>query len=241
MILLAPTEGKLREILQGQENVPWKTSSLPEQHGCDLFIPTVKGIVGFQRKTLPDLVSSLQDGRLYYELNQLVASATVAYSFLVIESSFDTTIDGDYYTEANLPVGTLLSIVAKFYANGTGFLPAPSPTGTIRTCLSVSSYLARGSADFIHRTKNTTNEWGQTDSKSYGVFLLQSFPGVGPKLAAAIYDHFQGVPLTWSVSEATLAQVPGIGRKKAEALISAVAPLPAVASSGRAAGPQTPG
>lgn len=223
MIWLAPTEGQIREVLQ-QTPIEWKTSPLPERHGCDILIPTKSGVIGFQRKTLPDLVASIQDGRLYYELNQLNSSATVGQGFLCIESSFSTTIDGLQYTEANLPVSVLRSIVAKFQHHGVGYLPTTNPRDTLAAAISVAKYLASGKAGDIHRPKQVSNSWGQTDSKSYGVFLLQSFPGIGPKVAEAIYDYFNGVPVQWAVNAGELALVPGIGRKRAESLIAALAP-----------------
>lgn len=222
MIWLAPTEKDIRDLL-ATSTEPWQTSSLPEKHGCDILIPTKAGIVGFQRKALPDLVASIQDGRLNYELSQLIATATVAHSYLIVESNFHTTNDGNY-TESNLSVSSLHSIIAKFHANGVGFLPTQSPRSTLACCLSVSRYIASGKSDVIPRPKQTTNEWGRTTSESYGVFLLQSFPGIGPKVAKAIYRHFNGVPLAWTVTPAELALVPGIGRRTAERLLSALTP-----------------
>jgi ERCC4-type nuclease len=227
MILVAPTEQQLHNVLRlSPQNQSWRISSLPERHGCDLLIPTKLGIVGFQRKTLPDLVSSLQDGRLYYELGQLNASATVSYSFLIIESALDTTTDYEQFTEANLSVAAFRSIITKFSVHGTGWLHTYDPTRTIDCALSVSRYLASGNAWHIHRPKQLSNAWGQVTSESYALFLLQSFPGIGPKVAKAIYDHFHTVPIAWTITTDDLAAVPGIGKKRAESLIAALAPAP---------------
>lgn len=227
MIWVAPTEHKIQDILKESE-YPWRVSPLPERHGCDLVIPTKLGCVGFQRKTLPDLVASLQDGRLYKELNQLNASATITTAYLILESHFVTTVDSDNYVEAKISVSTVRSIIAKFHNFGVGYLPTTSPGDTLTCALSVSRYLASGKAGTIHRAKQTDNEWGRSDAKGYGLFLLQSFPGIGPKVAEAIYDHFNGVPITWAVNAGELAQVPGIGRKRAESLVAALRPGGAV-------------
>ena len=224
MLLIAPTERQLHALASASEE-KWRISPLPERHGCDVVCLTPLGVVGFQRKTLPDLVASLTDGRLYYELNQIITSATVSYSFLVIEASFAQTIDGQY-TEANISVSTLHSLIAKFHLHGIGFLATTSPASTLKCCLSVSAYIASGKANVIHRPKNNTNEWGRVDNRSYAIFLLQSFQGIGPKVAAAIYDHFKTVPIVWNVTAADLARVPGVGRKRAEALIAALTPAP---------------
>jgi ERCC4-type nuclease len=229
---VAPTEHDLRRTLPAYA-VDWQISSLPERHGCDVLIPTQRGIVGFQRKTLPDLVASLQDGRLYYELNQLRCSATVTHSFLCVEGRFDRSTDDANYTEANISVNTLRALIAKFQWHGTGFLPTCSLRDTISAMLSVARYISSGKGDDLHRPKQVTNEWGQVTSESYGVFLLQSFPGIGPKVATAIYRHFGTVPLAWTVSAADLAQVPGVGKVRAQRLLDAL--------SGPAAGPGPPG
>lgn len=223
MIIVAPTEHALHELLAASKE-KWKISSLPEKHGADILVPTKQGVVGFQRKTLQDLVASLQDGRLYYELNQFNSSATVSHPYLCIESSFTTTIDGACYTEANISVSTVRSVIAKFAFHGVGYIPTSSPSDTLSAVIGVSRYLSSGSAGVIHRTKQTANEWGQATNKSYGVFLLQSFPGIGPKVAEAIYQHFNSVPIGWTVTAADLARVPGVGRKRAEALIAALRP-----------------
>ena len=234
MLLVDQSENEIHSFLPTTgEN--WKIYSLPEKHGCDILVPTNVGIVGFQRKTLPDLVASLQDGRLYYELGQLNASATVSYSYLIIESALTTTTDGNFI-EANLSVSTLRSITTKFHVHGIGWFYTRNTADTIACALSVSRYLSSGNAWAVHRPKQLSNAWGQVTSESYSLFLLQSFPGIGPKVAKAIYDHFGTVPLAWTVTAAQLAAVPGIGRKRAEALIAAlaaVAPHPApVAAAG---------
>ncbi len=231
MILVAPTERQLHDILRSSTH-KWQISSLPEKHGCDVLILTKVGIIGFQRKTLPDLVASLQDGRLYYELSQLSSTATVAHSFLLVECDFHTTVDGESFTEANISVSSFRSIVAKFNSFGVGFIPTQSSADTLACCLSVSRYLASGRAEDLHRPKALSNEWGRVDARAYGVFLLQSFPGIGPKVAKAIYQHFGTVPIAWSVTPAELAQVPGVGRKRAEALYAALSPsAPAAGTS----------
>ena len=222
MLLVAPTERLIQDVLSGSGE-KWRISSLPEKHGCDILSLTKVGVVGFQRKTLPDLVASLQDGRLYYELNQLSDSATVAYGFLIVESRFITTND-NYFVEANLSVNAFRSLLAKFAVFGIGYLPADSPGDTISCAISVARYLSSGRAGILTRPKNLSNEWGRIDSDAFGVFLLQSFQGIGPKVAKAIYQHFGTVPLAWTVDAAELARVPGVGRGRAESLLAALSP-----------------
>ena len=62
------------------------------------------------------------------------------------------------------------------------------------------------------------SDWGTTDDRDWGVFLLQGLPGVGVTLAEAIWDHFGGLPLTWKCTIDELRKVPGIGRTRARTL-----------------------
>ena len=220
--LLAPTEHDLHGIFQSQ-SIPFKVSSLPELHGCDAVSITAKGLIGYQRKTLPDLQASLVDGRLYKELGQLQASASISYSFLVIESELKRTIDGELIG-STLSIDSLRSIIAKFSASGVGYLPSRDTYDTVACIHRTSTYLASDSADHIRRPKQLTNEWGNVNSESYALFLLQSFPAIGPKNARNIHTHFGGVPLQWTVTVEELMEVPGIGRKMAVSLINSLRP-----------------
>lgn len=224
--LLAPTEHELRKYADSEDHPHnFKTSSLPEKHGCDVLGITSKGIVGYQRKTLADLVSSLYDGRLYKELSQLHATGTVAYPFLLLEWDSGRRTSDDNPIDANITLSQLRSIISKFALSGVCTLNTYSTLDTLRCIISTSRYISTQRADPPRRPKQTDNEWGVTTSQSYGAYLLQSFPNVGPSVAKAIYTHFSGVPLAWTVSAADLATVPGIGRRRAEALIAALRPV----------------
>src|SRR5271157_3886406 len=120
--LLAPTEHDLHGIFR-DSNERWKVSSLPERHGCDAVTLTPRGMVGYQRKTLPDLQSSLIDGRLYRELSQLQSSASLSHAFLIIESELRRTIDGTLL-DSTLTIRSVRSIIAKFATAGVGYLPS---------------------------------------------------------------------------------------------------------------------
>jgi ERCC4-type nuclease len=64
------------------------------------------------------------------------------------------------------------------------------------------------------------NDWGEVTERSRALFLLQSFPGIGPTLAEAIIEHFGRVPLAWTCTKEELMKVNGIGKKRAEELWS---------------------
>jgi ERCC4-type nuclease len=222
MLLVAPSEHDIQTILkQNPPPVRWKISSLPERHGCDFFYIQSNGILGFQRKTLADLAASLVDGRLHYELGQMESSATVTHSYLIIESDLRRTVDGQLF-DAKLSIETVRSVIAKFASRGVGYLPSSDTRDTIRGILGVARYVSSPSFSTTHRPKQLKDAWGTVGSDAYSLFLLQSFPGIGPKQAAAIHSHFGYVPIAWTVTVEQLMSVPGIGRKTAEKLIAAL-------------------
>jgi Fanconi anemia group M protein len=197
-------------------------SSLPERHGCDIVSITKRGLVGYQRKTLPDLQSSLLDGRLYLELSQLQSSGGISYAYLIIESPLARTTEGTLL-ESTLTIDQVRSIIVKFAASGVSYLPTASVSDTAQAILNVGRYIQSDSFDSVRRPKQLTNAWGTIDSNAYALWLLQSFPGIGPKNAAAIHDHFGTVPIAWTVTASELQAIPGIGKKMAETLINSLA------------------
>lgn len=223
MLLVAPSEHDIQTSLrQDQEgHIRWAISSLPEAHGCDFFYLNPNGILGFQRKTLPDLVASLVDGRLHYELDQIESSATVTHAYLIIESTLSRTTSGDL-VDAQISIDALRSVIAKCSARRVGYLPSSNPEDTIRCILGVAKYVRSPSFTTTTRPKQLKDEWGTVNSDAYSLFLLQSFPGIGPKQALAIYTHFGRVPIAWTVTVSDLMAVKGIGRKTAESLIAAL-------------------
>jgi DNA excision repair protein ERCC-4 len=202
-------------------NLEFSVSSMPEKHGSDIVSITPAGLIGFQRKTLPDLQSSLLDGRLYYELSQLRSSTALTHSFLIIESDLRRTTDGAL-VDSTLSLNAVRSIIAKFSANGVGYLPSFSIRDTAEVVDNVSRYISSDNFKAIRRPKDISDTWGRITNESFALWFLQSFPGVGPKVAKQILQHFGRVPIEWSVTEKELRQVPGVGKKMAADLLSAL-------------------
>jgi ERCC4-type nuclease len=225
MLLVAPSEhdvqALLRSYVRSPKEVLHKISSLPERHGCDFLYIQSTGILGFQRKTLSDLSASLIDGRLHYELDQIEASATLSLAFLILESPLTRTTSGELF-DAPVSMDTIRSLTVKLAARRMGVLLSSNPEDTIRCILGTAKYVRSPSFDQTARPKQLKNAWGTVDSDAYALFLLQSFPNIGPKQARAIYDHFHGVPIAWTVTVEQLMEVKGIGRKTALSLVAAL-------------------
>lgn len=223
MILVSPTEHDILTILKSSQT-EYRISSICESNGADLVAPTRIGLVGFQRKTLLDLKASILDGRLYRELAQLKSSPIISNSFLILEYTLTHITTTGEFTDATMPRSTLNSILIKVQLTGTFHLHSHSPADTIATVLAAAKYISSPSAERLHRPSAPSNDWGQRGNREFAIYLLQSFPGIGPALASAIYDYFHSVPLIWSVSQEQLMDVEGLGAKTAAKLHAFLSP-----------------
>jgi ERCC4-type nuclease len=73
----------------------------------------------------------------------------------------------------------------------------------------------------LRRPGPSKDSWGEKSDRLNGIHLLQSFPGVGPTIAARIYDHFGRVPLQWEEG-VEFTDVPGVGKEKARQMEEAL-------------------
>ena len=219
MIYLSPTEHDLRTLLAPHSPT---TSSLCESNGVDVIITTNRGLVGYQRKTLTDLFASLGDGRLALELGQITSSSILAFTFLILEhDSNRVTTDGQSYLDAPFTVRQLRNLVTKCILNNVPVLTSANLADTVDVLLTSSNYIVSDRETLFLRPKPATDSWGRRGNREWGIHILQSFPGIGPKSAAAIYDTY-GIPLDWTVTQEDLRAIPGIGAKTASRLMKAL-------------------
>jgi ERCC4-type nuclease len=223
MLLLSPTERDLADVLRA-DHVEFRVSSLCEANGVDCLVLTEKGYVGYQRKTLPDLQSSLSDGRLYRELDQIRNSSILVWSFLVLEyDPTRVTIDGQFL-DAAFTVDHLRRLLAKVHANGIGWFCTHLPADTISCILSTSTYLATHDPAQLRRPGPPKDEWGNRTNRDFAIHTLQSVPGIGPTVAAGLYDAFGSDLFSLNVSRRQLLDVPGLGPKLVDRLELAFGP-----------------
>ena len=214
-MLISPTEPAFFRTLG-------KVSSVPEEYGVDfLFASTEFGLVGVQRKELSDFVASVKDGRLSKELGQM---KRLGLAMLVLEGVPKWTSDGLLMSSSTQwrktqHLGVMWSIqLSNCWTSST--------TSTQDTSALLSA-LVKWTSKPRHlslesRPGPSSDEWGKVGNREWALHLLQGFRGIGPVQAAAIFDHFQGVPLRWDVGILDLMEVDGIGRTRAERLLDSV-------------------
>lgn len=163
----------------------------------------VDGRFLFERKTLPDLALSIQDGRLFRQALRLAASPLRAG--LILEGTAADLEGSGMRWEAMQ--GALIT-VAMFI--GLPLLRCRTPVETARTF----EYVAR---------QGRTVAGGAFPRRGYRpkgklalqYHLLQGLPGVGPARAARLLERFGSVEAVVTADAAALAAVPGIGKNTA--------------------------
>jgi ERCC4-type nuclease len=224
VIYLSPTEHDLRAHLRSIP-VEFVNSPICEANGVDVIIPTRVGLVGFQRKRLPDLESSLRDGRLAKELGQIRSSGILRHAGVVAEyDSARITTDG-YYLDTRLSQHQVRNLSLKIQLLGLFWIQSSSVADTYVAINGASEYIASNRADDLYRPKPPTDAWGRRTSKDWCLHILQSFPDIGPRTANAIYEAV-GLPLGWLCTRDQLLAIPGVGPKTADALLDALRVLP---------------
>ncbi|NRB23636.1 ERCC4 domain-containing protein [Shewanella sp.] len=154
-----------------------------------------------ERKTLPDLVVSLCDGRLFSQVERL--SACDHNTALLIEGSSRDIASYDITREAL--IGALCSISINF---NMPILRSLSQAESAKILYFCAKQLHGRETDLIHNGRKPKRK------KNRQLFILQSLPQVGPKLAKRLLNHFDNIEAIFTASAEELCKIEGIGQQK---------------------------
>lgn len=214
-ILLSPTEHDLAEKMKDDAI----TSSEPEKRGADVLIYSKHGVFGMQRKHLPgDFLASIEDGRLTRELALMLEKCT--FNRLVVEGHPDYWFDGTITLGWQKVGGKRMRIASKYtkdhllgmfndieLIHQTIIKQTDDLDDTVRYIKSIQKYLKSSSHMGLYRRPSAKGVWNRPSSKDIHLWVMQSFPGVGPTTADAIINHFGRVPLKWVCTADELSKV----------------------------------
>ncbi len=160
-----------------------------------------------ERKSVTDFVSSLFDGRLFDQARRL--RETYDNVYYIVEGNIKKIAYfwSNRYKQISAALVTLTTnfdakILWSIDENNTAYLIASlarelqGPEGKTRIVLHKKPKLS------------TIEEWQ--------LYILQSFPGIGPKLAINILDKFKTLEKFCTASFTELSRIPGLGEKKAD-------------------------
>lgn len=203
------------------------SSSIPEQYGADImwFEPVLNGFIGVQRKAVPDLLASLEDGRLAKEIAQL-KDDKIKMSFLIIEGTPQWTSDGKLVDKFRFFTRVAWrSVIRSLQYEGIIVETTDNQADTVSHIESIATWCAKTDHNSLHRRpkpKPKASEWGSISDRAWASHLLQAIPMIGPKQADLILDHLNGRPLlNLLLTTEELASIKGLGPKKIEAIVKA--------------------
>lgn len=197
-----------------------KVSSIPEKWGVDFWWPHKQLVsVGVQRKTIMDLLASMDDGRLARELAQM---KRLGLGVFMIEGEARWTNDGMMSIQRrSITRAQWRGILLSLQSQGYWLMETLDTTDSIESLSQLKEYLGRSTPSSLMSRPKATGGWGKASNRDWGIHLLQSFEGVGQGTAIAIYDHFQGVPLQWTVTEKEMLGVKGVGKGRVKEMMEA--------------------
>ncbi len=214
-MLVSPSESETARALGTST---WKA----ELFGVDFCWAARGRWLGAQRKALPDYIASVDDGRLSKERMQW---QSLDQAWLILETgergggaprempSGVLASLGSYgrpWTGAQLR-GTLYSLMA----DGVHVIYTRDEAETLRRVVELEAWSKKARHESARgRGSVPADVFGHRGSREYGLFILQSLPGVGVEMAGRIWDHFGGLPIQIreGVGMKEMMAVKGVGK-----------------------------
>lgn len=155
-----------------------------------------------ERKSLPDFVSSVFDGRLFDQCTRM--KEHFAHPALVVEGDVDDLPD---LLENPLVFYGALSSVALEYRMPV--LPTANAENTARLLAAMAARRPKATGPLVKKIRK------YADVRRQQLGIVCSLPGIGEKLGGRMLERFGTPGEALAASAAELAKVPGMGRARA--------------------------
>lgn len=183
----------------------------PETFGVDILVHGLAHSVGVQRKTISDLIASLQDGRL---AEQVMKMGRLNVAIVLLEGKFNWTHDGHLVSNGwgeRLTEVAFKKIKLSVLASGVHIDHSTGLHDTLKWIESAMTWCDNSEHSTLQpKGRDVRGAWGDRAVEHYRLGVLSSFPGIGPELARRILDEV-GWPFEISVD---LSSVKGLGKKR---------------------------
>jgi len=187
---------RLRDAFRRMEGLELRVGRL----GVGDFL--VPGRLVAERKTIADLVASIVDDRLFLQADRMVqwAAAHSVVPVMVIEGTsrdLSSSMRREAVQGAIVTLGVILRIA---------ILRSRDVTETVKV-LTYASRQANASASQLAYPRGQRPR----GKRKQQLNILQSLPGIGPKKAEALLNHFGTVAKVIQAPESDLSKLPTIG------------------------------
>lgn len=159
-----------------------------------------------ERKTISDLETSIIDGRIFSQLQDL---SSVKRSALIVEGD-PFLLYNSKRINGKAIIGLLTSIGLN-YRIPIFFTKNQKETALFLFTIAKKEQIKNGNTDF--KLRYSKNKMSGTD---WQLFIMQSFPDVGPTLAKSILKEFKSIKNISNASVDDLTKVDKLGPKKAQ-------------------------
>lgn len=189
--------------------------SLRETHAVEIAVLDAGDIIvhdlGIERKTIDDFFRTLAAGQLFPQLRKL--KRAFRRQMLLIEGT-----GMRYHLDNDELMGLYTRICAGWQIP---ILHTRDGEHTARVIRQIYAQDVRESAGIPRfRPRNPAYQ-----IKEPSLRMLTAIPGLGPKRALALIQHFGQISTILGASEDALCEVPGIGRSRARAIVAVNSPL----------------
>ena len=161
-----------------------------------------------ERKEVHDFIKSLFSGRLLDQASRLVEGYDNA--ILIVEGDFQSIIEGLSNPRS---VWGALATLAFNYRLHVFFTYDSQQTADFLYTLAKREGLIKPEGPIVYKKLRSRT------SEEMKLAILSSLPGIGPKLAKNMLEHFGSLREVFSASVAELILVDGIGRVKAGRIV----------------------
>ncbi len=169
----------------------------------------VSNELGIERKTVRDLVKSLEDNRLVNQAKRL--AETFEKAFIIVE--------GDWIEAVSNPAwrGLPSALASLSYDYGIKFLYTMNPRETARVIklLAEKESGARKSSVWVR----VSGKPPLSETREWQLYLVQCLPGVGVRLAERLLKRFGSVRAVFNASVMELSKVQGMSEAKAREIV----------------------
>lgn len=155
--------------------------------------------VGIERKAIPDLVSSIKDGRLFDELLRLRNQFTVP--ILILE--------GDIHNIGGVHPAAVLGAISSIMLNMNIFIyqtATPTDTAAILIALAKKEQMGTSGHKFSIRFKKVPNRMDRQLE-----YIIAGIPGINVARAQDLLQQFKTIQNIFNATPDQLKQTPNIG------------------------------
>lgn len=199
---------KLKVIADQRERNPELLEGL-ERNNLDVTVKTlhvgdfiISDRVCIERKTIFDFESSVISGRLFDQIKRM--KEHYGFPILLIEGNMD-----DFRMKSKVINGTIASLYIDY---GIVAMTSRDPETTAELIASIAKHEQDGDT----REPSPKGGMRARSHEQFQEYIIGNLPGVGPKLARSLLEHFGNAKEIANASVEELMKVDKVGRIKAE-------------------------